>query len=59
MGGAARTRAARERARICLIYIIVFAVSQSVEERTTLLGRGGEVALLYTLEISCTGDVAP
>ena len=34
-----------------LINIIVFAVGQGVEERTTLLG-GGEVALFYTLDIS-------
>ena len=37
-----------------LISIIVFTVSQSVEERTTLLGGGGDVALLYTLDILCT-----
>ena len=35
-----------------LINIIVFAVGQGVEERTTLLGGGGEVALFYTLDIS-------
>jgi len=54
MDGAARVRAARERARMGLISVIVFAVSQSVEERTTLLGGGGEVTLLYTLDISYT-----
>jgi hypothetical protein len=48
MDGAAIARAARERARMGLINIIVFEVSQSVEEMSTLLGGGGEVALLYT-----------
>ena len=35
-----------------LINIIVFAVGQGVEGRTTLLGGGGEVAQFYTREIS-------
>ena len=48
MDGAARARAARERARMGLINIIVFEVSPSVEEMSTLLGGGGEMALLYT-----------
>ena len=54
MCGAARVRAASERTRMGLIDIMLFAVSQSVEERTTLLGSGGEVALFYTSDISCT-----
>ena len=48
MVGAARAKAARERARMGLINFIVFEVSQSVEEISTLLGGGGEMALLYT-----------
>jgi hypothetical protein len=48
MDGAARARAARERARKDLINIIVSTVSRSVEETTTLPGGGGKVALLYT-----------
>ena len=54
MVGAARARVARERARMGLISIIVFTVSQSAEERITLLGGGGEVPLLYTPDILCT-----
>jgi len=49
VGGAARERAARERARMGLINnIIVSAVSQSVESEDDTVGRRWDVALLYT-----------
>ena len=60
MVGAARAKVTRERARMGLINFIVFAVSQSVEERITLLGGGGQVALLYTLlDITRTWQSSP
>jgi len=48
MDGAARVKATRERAKMGLVNIIVFAVSQSVEDGMRLLvGLGGrDVALL-------------